>query len=179
MTLKEKASKDSSVSVTGSRVFHICLLYTSFVANGFYRNRTEFKENHIVYTWVNGKYPKVDRYLNVGRLIRLRESILVDMDFKRKTISHHEDIYVKYNTEAYKDVGRLRWDPFKLSLIHIFLPCCLEGKAEDGWDGELHFSLGLYPRHKAKKAHHRWNFGERVIAFWRIGPYGDDHKKQR
>lgn len=84
-----------------------------FVANGFYRNRTEFKENHIVYTWVNGKYPKVDRYLNVGRLIRLRESILVDMDFKRKTISHHEDIYVKYNTEAYKDVGRLRWDPFK------------------------------------------------------------------
>ena len=84
-----------------------------FVANGFYRNRTEFKENHIVYTWVNGKYPKVDRYLNVGRLIRLRESILVDMDFKRKTISHHEDVYVKYNTEAYKDVGRLRWDPFK------------------------------------------------------------------
>ena len=84
-----------------------------FVANGFYRNRTEFKEKHIIYTWVNGKYPKVDRYLNVGRLIRLRESILVDMDFKRKTISHHEDIYVKYNTEAYKDVGRLRWDPFK------------------------------------------------------------------
>lgn len=84
-----------------------------FVANGFYRNRTEFKENHIIYTWVNGKYPKVDRYLNVGRLIRLRESILVDMDFKRKTISHHEDVYVKYNTEAYKDVGRLRWDPFK------------------------------------------------------------------
>ena len=66
-----------------------------FVANGFYRNRTEFKENHIVYTWVNGKYPKVDRYLNVGRLIRLRESILVDMDFKRKTISHHEDILRK------------------------------------------------------------------------------------
>lgn len=84
-----------------------------FIANGFYRNRTEFKEKHVVYIWVNGKYPKVDRYLNVGRLIRLRESILVDMDFKRKTISHHEDVYVKYNTEAYKDVGRLRWDPFK------------------------------------------------------------------
>lgn len=84
-----------------------------FVANGFYRNRTEFKEKHIVYTWINGKYPKVDRYLNTGRLIRLRESILVDMNFKRKTISHHEDVYVKYNTEAYKDAGRLRWDPFK------------------------------------------------------------------
>ena len=38
------------------------------------------------------------------------------MDFKRKTISHHEDVYVKYNTEAYKDVGRLRWDPFKMCI---------------------------------------------------------------
>ena len=33
-----------------------------FVANGFYKNRTAFKEEHMVMTWVNGKYPKVDRY---------------------------------------------------------------------------------------------------------------------
>ena len=77
--------------------------------------------------------------------------------------------------------GKLTFMSYTLAefVLSAVLPCCLEGKAEDGWDGELHFSLGLYPRHKAKKAHHRWNFGERVIAFWRIGPYGDDHKKQR
>ena len=40
-----------------------------FVANGFYKNRTAFKEEHMVMTWVNGKYPKVDRYLNVRRLV--------------------------------------------------------------------------------------------------------------
>ena len=84
-----------------------------FVANGFYKNRTDFKEEHIVVTWVNGKYPKVDRYLGVGRLIRLRNSILVDMDFKRETQSHHEDVYVSYDVAKYKEVSRTRWNPYK------------------------------------------------------------------
>lgn len=84
-----------------------------FVANGFYKNRTAFKEEHMVITWVNGKYPKVDRYLNTGRLIRLRNHILIDMDFKRKTIPHHEDVYVKYDVAKYKEVGRKRWNPYK------------------------------------------------------------------
>ena len=84
-----------------------------FVANGFYKNRTAFKEEHMVVTWVNGKYPKVYRYLGVGRLIRLRNSILVDMDFKRETQSHHEDVYVSYDVAKYKEVSRTRWNPYK------------------------------------------------------------------
>ena len=83
-----------------------------FIANGFYKNRTEFVREHIVYSRFS-KFPKVDRYINTGRLIRLRNRILVDMDFKRKTVSHHEDVYVKYDISKYKDAGKLRWDPFK------------------------------------------------------------------
>lgn len=83
-----------------------------FLANGFYRNRTEFIREHVVYSRFS-KYPKVDRYINTGRLIRLRNRILVDMDFKRQTISHHIDIPVTYDIAQYKDVGRNRWDPFK------------------------------------------------------------------
>lgn len=83
-----------------------------FLANGFYRNKTEFSREHIVYSRFS-KYPKVDRYLNTGRLIRLRNSILVDMDFQRKTVSHHEDVYVQYDISKYKDAMRLRWDPYK------------------------------------------------------------------
>lgn len=83
-----------------------------FVANGFYKNRTEFIGEHIVYSRFT-KYPKIDRYINTGKLIRLRNSILVNMDFKRQTISHHEDVYVKYDISRYKDAGRTRWDPFK------------------------------------------------------------------
>ena len=83
-----------------------------FVANGFYKNKTDFTREHVVYSRFT-KYPKIDRYLGTGKLIRLRNSILVDMDFKRPTTSHHEDIYVSYDVSKYKDAGRLRWDPFK------------------------------------------------------------------
>lgn len=83
-----------------------------FIANGFYRNRTEFTREHIVYARFS-KFPKIDRYLNTGRLIRLRRSILVDMDFKRATTSHHEDVYVRYDISKYRDITRLRWNPWR------------------------------------------------------------------
>ena len=83
-----------------------------FLANGFYKNKTEFIREHVVYSRFT-KYPKIDRYLGTGKLIRLRNSILIDMDFKRQTVAHHEDIYVKYDVDKYKTAGKLRWDPFK------------------------------------------------------------------
>lgn len=82
-----------------------------FVANGFYKNKTEFCREHIVYSRFT-KYPKVDHYINTGRLIRLRNDILVDMDFHRNTIAHHEDIYCGYDISMYKDVTKLRWNPY-------------------------------------------------------------------
>lgn len=83
-----------------------------FIANGFYRNKSEFIREHVVYN-PRVKFPKIDRYLNTGRLIRLRNHILIDMDFKRQTISHHEDVYVKYDILKYKEVGKLRWNPYR------------------------------------------------------------------
>ena len=88
-----------------------------FVANGFYKNKTEFTREHVIYSRFT-KYPKIDRYLNTGRLIRLRNRILVDMEFERKTTAHHEDVYVNYDIPTYKDLMRNRWniwteEPFK------------------------------------------------------------------
>lgn len=80
-----------------------------FIANGFYRNRTEFIREHVVYKRY-AKFPQVDRYINTGRLIRLRNSILVNMDFQRRTISHHEDVYVSYDIPKYKNICRTRWN---------------------------------------------------------------------
>lgn len=80
-----------------------------FIANGFYKNRSQFTQEHIVYSRFS-KFPKVDRYLNTGRLVRLRNSILVNMDFHRETIAHHEDIYVDYDAATYREVMRNRWD---------------------------------------------------------------------
>lgn len=97
-----------------------------FVANGFYKNKTEFIREHIIYSRFS-KYPKVDRYINVGRLMRLRNRILVDMDFKRQTISHHEDVYVKYDIPLYKDISKTRTNPYKFG----YIPC------KAGADGAL------------------------------------------
>lgn len=83
-----------------------------FVANGFYKNRTEFGREHIIYSRFT-KYPQIDRYVGTGKLIKLRNDILITMDFERKTVSHHEDVYVKYCIEKYKDAGKTRWNPFK------------------------------------------------------------------
>ena len=83
-----------------------------FIANGFYKNKTEFGREHIIYSRFT-KYPKIDRYVNTGRLIKLRNHILIDMDFKRPTVPHHEDIYCSYDIVKYKDTVRKRWDPYK------------------------------------------------------------------
>ncbi len=83
-----------------------------FVANGFYKNKSEFIREHVVYSRFT-KYPKIERYLNTGRLVRYRNDILVSMNFDRPTIAHHEDVFVDYNIRAYKEVGRTRWDPYK------------------------------------------------------------------
>ena len=80
-----------------------------FIANGFYKNKTEFMREHAVFSRFS-KYPKIEKYIGTGRLIRQRREILVDMKFERETVQHHYDIYVTYDTKLYKDVMRRRWD---------------------------------------------------------------------
>lgn len=83
-----------------------------FVANGFYKNKTEFQREHIVYSRYT-KYPQIERYLNTQRLERLRDRILIDMTVQRHTKPHHEDVYCTYDVPFYKEVFKKRWDPFK------------------------------------------------------------------
>jgi hypothetical protein len=94
-----------------------------FIANGFYRNKTEFIREHVVYSRFT-KYPKIDRYLETGRLIRLRNKILVDMDFERPTTAHHEDLYVEYNPTLYRDIFKTRWNPFEDKPIETASELC-------------------------------------------------------
>ena len=79
-----------------------------FIANGFYRNRTEFKREHVVYAPFT-KFPKVDRYLNVGKLTNYRNQILVHMRYPKETVRHSVTSRVEYNEELYKSVVKNRW----------------------------------------------------------------------
>lgn len=85
---------------------------TIFVANGFFKNRTEFRQQHLIYSRFT-KYPSVTGYMNERRLVRLRDRILIDMDFQRHTVPHHEDIYCSFDIHKYKEAVRSRFDPYK------------------------------------------------------------------
>lgn len=83
-----------------------------FVANGFYKNRTQFIREHVIYSQY-AKFPKPVGYLNKPKLEWLRDELLIDMDFRRPTVAHHEDLFVSYNVSLYKDILRRRWDIWK------------------------------------------------------------------
>jgi len=79
-----------------------------FVANGFYRNRTEFKREHVVYSpWT--KFPKVERYLNVSRLVKNRNRVLVQMRFPSETVRHSMTLTVAHNEELVQSILKNRW----------------------------------------------------------------------
>ncbi len=83
-----------------------------FVANGFYKNRTEFIRRHVVYNNFS-KFPKVDHYVEASRLMKIRESMIVVMHYKKKTIAHDKTIIVKHDDVMLKRVMVNRWNPFE------------------------------------------------------------------
>ena len=82
-----------------------------FVANGYYRNRSQFLRRHAVYSRF-AKYPKVERWLETGYLEELRQSITVSMKFDKNTQQHAIDVPVVYNQSVYGLVIKDRWNPF-------------------------------------------------------------------
>lgn len=82
-----------------------------FIANGFFRNKTDFISKHVIFSRFT-KFPKVDRYLNEGRLIAMRRSILVNMDFHRDTVQHHLWYDCSYDEAKYKFIVQNRWNPY-------------------------------------------------------------------
>ena len=118
-----------------------------FVANGFYRNKTEFIDEHVVYARYC-KFPKIDRYIGTKHLERLRSEILVDMDFVRDTTAHHEDVYCRYDVSMYKDVTRLRWNPYENEpIVNAAELCYVWRKIVNSDESRQVALLELFERH--------------------------------
>lgn len=82
------------------------------VANGFYKNRTEFKREHVIYAPFS-KYPKVERYVNVQRLVRYRNSILVHMPYPKETVRHPVNVWCEFDEQLMARVSHGRWNVYK------------------------------------------------------------------
>lgn len=142
-----------------------------FIANGFYKNRTEFIGKHVVYDY-RLQFPKVDRYLNTGRLIRLRNNILVNMDFQRKTVSHHEDVYCNYDILKYKQMIRLRQnletgEPFKNASEY----CQALRKLVNTSDSRQLELLELFERHPKMIVFYNYDYELELLKNLQYGKY--------
>lgn len=94
-----------------------------FLANGFFRNKTQFYNEHCVFSRFTN-YPKIERYINTGRLVRLRNSILIPMPDNRHTVPHHETLKCHYDFIKYRITNKNRWDPFKEQPIETAAELC-------------------------------------------------------
>jgi hypothetical protein len=83
-----------------------------FLANGYYRNRTEFKARHVVYK-SHTRFPAVDHYTRVGELVRHRNNVLVKMPYQRHTTRVVELLDVEYDQDKMKTVMQKRWNPYE------------------------------------------------------------------
>jgi len=82
-----------------------------FIANGFYKNRTEFIRRHVVFNSFT-KFPKIDHYVEEGRLIRLRNSITITMEYVKPTVQKFDTIIADYDKDKFDLAFRKRWNPF-------------------------------------------------------------------
>lgn len=94
-----------------------------FIANGFYKNRTEFLHEHAVFSKFS-KYPKIEKYIDEGLLIFYKDKILVPMNFNRKTTQHHINVFCDYDVTKYRYVMRNRWDIFNNKPIEQISSLC-------------------------------------------------------
>ena len=98
-----------------------------FVANGFYRNRTEFIRDHVVYAPYT-KFPKVLRYTGANRLVKLRNSSLVHMPFAKETVRHSKMVIVDHDPDQLERITKKRWHIYEERPIRDIAEMFLVGR---------------------------------------------------
>lgn len=129
-----------------------------FIANGFYKNRSDFLRRHVVYSRFS-KFPKVERYLEIRRLVELRDSILINMIFRRNTISHEENIICSFDKEKQKRLMVDRWDIYNdVPIRDVSQLCYLLRKLVNSDKDRLDKLKSLLERHKKIVIFYNFNY---------------------
>ena len=141
--------------------------YTSlFVANGFYKNKTEFEREHVVWSRFT-KYPKVDRYLNVSKLIRLRDSILVEMPAERAITQNHKNVICDFDKIGYDILFEKRWNFYDNKPIRdISQLCYLLRKLVNSDSSRLEALNQIYNKHPRLIIFYNFNYELKILRDW-------------
>ena len=94
-----------------------------FIANGFFKNKRDFERRHVIYNRYS-KYPQVDRYVDDYILQRMRDSILVKIDYDKPTERHIETLVADFNRESYRRLMRDRWNIYEDKPIENISELC-------------------------------------------------------
>lgn len=142
-----------------------------FVANGYFKNKTHFTTEHVVYKRFS-TYPIVDRYLNEGKLIKIRSQILVDMKYTKKAVQHHIDILCDYNKELYKQSMKDMWDYEKdIPVGSASEMCYLLRKIVNMDESRKNKIIDIYREHKRVIVFYSFDYELDILKSL---PWGDD-----
>lgn len=118
-----------------------------FIANGFYRNRTDFTSQHVVYHRY-AKFPKIERYIGTSKLEKFRRAIVVNMEYKKEAVQHHEWVKVGFDEELYNSTLANRWDIFNQEPIENASQLCyILRKIANGDNRRLSAIANILERH--------------------------------
>lgn len=94
-----------------------------FIANGFYQNITEFRHKHCIYN-PHVRWRQISRYINQGRLRKLRELVYVDIEYSNDKTKHEEKISVNFDKDLYRTTMKIRWNPYENCPIENISQLC-------------------------------------------------------
>ena len=129
-----------------------------FVANGFYKNKTEFEREHCIFSRFS-KYPKVERWIGNKKLSEHRNQILVHMERESTTDRHHTYLSCDYSKELYLTVAKRRWDPFdRCPIKETGKLCYLMRRVVNGDLSRLIQVLSILEDHKRAIIFYNFNY---------------------
>ena len=136
------------------------------MANAFFKNKTQFEREHVAYSRFS-KYPKVERYFNVAKLIRLRDSILVNMYFDRTTTQNHIPVLCDYDEIGYNMLLKDRWNIYENKPIRdISQLCYLLRQLVNTNETRLDVLNDIYKDHKKIIVFYNFNYELDILRLW-------------
>lgn len=142
-----------------------------FIANGFFKNKTEFNDKHVIWQF-GSKFPKIKGYQNTGVLEKMRRDITVEMPFTRHTVRHLKNVIVDHDKELMLQVEKKRWHIYEERPIRdvgeLFR---VMRKLVNSNVSRIAAILDIYKKHKRLIIFYNFNFELEMLRT--LGPHLD------